>query len=224
MADTAICTLSGTTTEGNLADRMGDIPYEPITFEENEQIQAAFIAGQCDGWTSDRSQLAGVRSTFPDEEGGPESLVIFDEIFSKEPLGPVVRDGDSQWAQVVDWVVLATIQAEEFGIDSTNVASFDDSDDPDIRRFLGLEIEDPETGELAVFDPGLGIEPGWQADDDRGSGQLRRDLRAQRGAGEPARTGARVQRPLDRWRAALRPALPVIIAEGGGPGAAPQAR
>ncbi len=163
MTDTAICTLSGTTTEGNLADRMGDIPYEPITFEENEQIQAAFIAGQCDGWTSDRSQLAGVRSTFPDEEGGPESLVIFDEVFSKEPLGPVVRDGDSQWAQVVDWVVLATIQAEEFGIDSTNVASFDDSDDPNIRRFLGLEIEDPETGELAVFDPGLGIEPGWQA-------------------------------------------------------------
>ena len=162
MADTAICTLSGTTTEGNLADRMGDIPYEPITFEENEQIQAAFIAGQCDGWTSDRSQLAGVRSTFPDEEGGPESLVVFEEIFSKEPLGPVVRDGDSQWAQVVDWVVLATIQAEEFGIDSTNVASFDDSDDPAIRRFLGLEIEDPETGELAVFDPGLGIEPGWQ--------------------------------------------------------------
>jgi general L-amino acid transport system substrate-binding protein len=163
MTDTAICTLSGTTTEGNLADRMGDIPYEPITFEENEQIQAAFIAGQCDGWTSDRSQLAGVRSTFPDEEGGPESLVIFDEIFSKEPLGPVVRDGDSQWAQVVDWVVLATIQAEEFGIDSTNVATFEDSDDPNIRRFLGLEIEDPETGELVVFDPGLGIEPGWQA-------------------------------------------------------------
>ena len=163
MTDTAICTLSGTTTEGNLADRMGDIAYEPITFEENEQIQAAFIAGQCDGWTSDRSQLAGVRSAFPDAEGGPDSLVIFDEIFSKEPLGPVVRDGDSQWAQVVDWVVLATIQAEEFGIDSTNVGTFQDSDDPNIRRFLGLEIEDPETGELVVFDPGLGIEPGWQA-------------------------------------------------------------
>ena len=75
----------------------------------------------------------------------------------------MVRDGDSQWAQVVDWVVLTTIQAEEFGIDSTNVATFDDTDDPTIRRFLGLEIEDPETGELAVFDPGLGIEPGWQA-------------------------------------------------------------
>jgi general L-amino acid transport system substrate-binding protein len=162
MTDTAICTLSGTTTQQNLADRFGDIPYEPITFEETDQIQAAFIAGQCDGWTSDKSQLAGVRSTFPDSEGGPEALVILDETISKEPLGPAVRDGDSQWAQVVDWVVLATIQAEEFGIDSTNVDSFTDTEDVNIRRFLGLEIEDEE-GNLVVFDPGLGLDSGWPA-------------------------------------------------------------
>ncbi len=162
LADTAICVLTGTTTELNLATRMGDIPYTPQTFEDNETLQAAFIAGTCDGWTSDKSQLAGVRSAFPEAEGGPEALVILDETFSKEPLGPVVRDGDSQWAQIVNWVVIATIIAEELDIDSTNVGSFADTDNAEIRRFLGLEIEDSD-GNLTVFDPGLGIDPGWPA-------------------------------------------------------------
>lgn len=152
----AICVLSGTTTELNLATRMAGIDYTPLTFDDNDTLQSAFIAGQCDGWTSDKSQLAGVRSNFPEAEGGPESLVILEETFSKEPLGPVVRDGDSQWAHVVDWVVLATIQAEEFGITSQNIDSFNDTDDNAIRRFLGLEITDDE-GNTTVFDPGLGL-------------------------------------------------------------------
>ncbi len=162
LANSAICVLTGTTTELNLATRMGDIPYTPQTFEDNETLQAAFIAGTCDGWTSDKSQLAGVRSAYPDAEGGPDALVILDETFSTEPLGPVVRDGDSQWAQIIDWVVISTILAEELGIDSSNVGSFADSDNAEIRRFLGLEVEDSE-GNLAVFDPGLGIAPGWPA-------------------------------------------------------------
>ena len=162
MEGVAVCVLTGTTTELNLATRFGDIPHDALTFEDNETLQAAFIAGQCDGWTSDKSQLAGVRSAFPDAEGGPDSLVILDETFSKEPLGPVVRDGDSQWAQIVDWVAMSTILAEELGIDSSNVESMADSDNLDIRRFLGLEIED-EDGNPVVFDPGLGIDPGWPA-------------------------------------------------------------
>ena len=160
MADTAICVLTGTTTELNLQTRFGTIPYTPATFEDNEQLQAAFIAGQCDGWTSDKSQLAGVKSSFPDAEGGPDALVILDETFSKEPLGPVVRDGDSQWAQIVDWVVIGTILAEELEIDSTNVGSFADTENADIRRFLGLEVDDGE-GNMAVFDAGLGLDPAW---------------------------------------------------------------
>ena len=159
MADTSICVLAGTTTELNLATRFGTIPYTASTFEDNETLQAAFLAGQCDGWTSDKSQLAGVRSSFPDSEGGPEALVVLDETFSKEPLGPVVRDGDSQWAQIIDWVVIATILAEELGIEGGNVESFADTDNLDIRRFLGLEIETDEG--ITVFDPGLGLEPGW---------------------------------------------------------------
>ena len=163
MADVAVCVLSGTTTELNLATRFGSIPYTPQTFEDNETLQAAFIAGQCDGWTSDKSQLAGVRSNFPDAEGGPESLVILDETFSKEPLGPAVRDGDSQWAQVVDWVVIVTILAEELGIESGNVDTFADTENEDIRRLLGLEITDSD-GNTSVFDAGLGLDPGWSAD------------------------------------------------------------
>jgi general L-amino acid transport system substrate-binding protein len=155
MTDTTICVLSGTTTELNLTARMADIPYTPLTFDENPQIQEAFIAGQCDGWTSDKSQLAGVRSAWPEDQGGPEALVILEETFSKEPLGPAVLDGDSQWAQAVDWIVLATMQAEEFGIDSTNVDTFTDTEDTNIRNFLGLPVE-TDSG-TAPFDPGLGL-------------------------------------------------------------------
>ena len=67
--------------------------------------------------------------------------MILEETFSKEPLGPAVLDGDSQWAQAVDWIVLSTIQAEEFGIDSTNVDTFADTEDANIRNFLGLPVE-----------------------------------------------------------------------------------
>jgi general L-amino acid transport system substrate-binding protein len=161
MTDTTICVLSGTTTELNLTARMADIPYTPLTFDENPQIQAAFIEDQCDGWTSDKSQLAGVRSAWPEDQGGPEALVILEETFSKEPLGPAVLDGDSQWAQVVDWIVLATMQAEEFGIDSTNVDTFTDTEDTNIRNFLGLPVETDEG--TAPFDPGLGLAPDFAA-------------------------------------------------------------
>lgn len=150
----AICVLSGTTTELNLATRMAGIDFEPLTFEDNETLQEAFVAGQCDGWTSDKSQLAGVRSAFPE---GPEALTILEETFSKEPLGPVTADGDTQWAQMVDWVVLATIQAEEFGITSDNIDTFEDTEDLGIRRLLGLEFEDDE-GNLTTFDPQLGFD------------------------------------------------------------------
>ncbi|HUP16776.1 MAG TPA: amino acid ABC transporter substrate-binding protein [Acidimicrobiia bacterium] len=160
LANTAICVLSGTTTELNLATRFADIPYEPLTFEDNEVLQAAFVAGQCDGWTSDKSQLAGVRSAFPEAEGGPDAVVILDETFSKEPLGPAVRDGDSQWAQVIDWVVYATILAEELGVESGNLDSFAETDNAEIRRLLGLEITGSD-GAVSTFDAGLGLEIGW---------------------------------------------------------------
>jgi general L-amino acid transport system substrate-binding protein len=149
-----VCVAQGTTTEGNAAaeaSRLG-VDWEIRPFEDTELIQQAFEAGQCDGWSSDTSQLVALRSAYP---AGPDALTILPEVFSKEPLGPAVRDGDTQWAQVVNWAILATIQAEEFGIDSTNVDSFSDTDDPNIQRFLGLEVEGDDGA--AVLDPGLGL-------------------------------------------------------------------
>src|SRR5690606_41492922 len=139
MDGTTICVLSGTTTELNLATAAAQagIDYEPLTFTEADQSQGAFTAGQCQGWTSDKSPLAGVRSTFPESEGGPEALTILEETFSKEPLGPVVRDGDDEWADAVNWTIIATIQAAEFGITSENVEEMRSSDNLAGPRFPG---------------------------------------------------------------------------------------
>jgi len=148
-----ICVLSGTTTELNLESRFQalGVSYEPLAFEDNEPLQEAFVQERCGAWTSDKSQLAGVRSNFPEEQGGPEGLVILDETMSKEPLGPVVRDGDDAWADAVNWAVIATVQAEEYGIDSGNIEEQLESEDPEIQRFLGQPVE----GE--PFDSGLGL-------------------------------------------------------------------
>jgi general L-amino acid transport system substrate-binding protein len=166
MAGTTICVLKGTTTELNLATRFdaSSLDYTPLTFTDPEQIQEAFVSEQCDGWTSDKSQLAGVRSAFPDADGGPDSLVVFDEAFSKEPLGPVVRDGDDQWADAVNWAVIATIQAEEFGITADNLDEMRESENTDILRFLGEPVAAEEGAEAEPFDPGLDLEPTYAAD------------------------------------------------------------
>ena len=81
--------------------------------------------------------------------------MIFDTVFSKEPLAPAVADGDTEWAQAVNWIILATIQPEEFGIDSSNIDTFSSTEDPNIQRFLGLEFEGDDG--LATLDPGLGL-------------------------------------------------------------------
>jgi len=156
MDGAVICVAGGTTSEGNVATeftRRG-LEVEVQSFEEVDLLQEAFIAGRCDGWSSDGSQLAGLRSNYPDAEGGPDGLVIFDDIFSKEPLTPAVADGDPRWAAAVNWAILATIQAEEFGIDSGNAEEQVTSDDPNIASFLGGENIDG-----AVVDPGLGLPP-----------------------------------------------------------------
>ncbi|MBK5223941.1 MAG: amino acid ABC transporter substrate-binding protein [Acidimicrobiia bacterium] len=155
MGGTSICVLSGTTTELNLASRFNaaGLEYEPLSFEDNDLLRESFISGQCDGWTSDKSQLAAVRSAYPEGDGGPEALTILDETFSKEPLGPAVADGDPAWYDAVNWAIIATIQAEEFGITSENIDDFLDSENPEILRFLGQAAGEDD----AVLDPGLGL-------------------------------------------------------------------
>ena len=155
MDGVVVCVAAGTTTEGNAAaeaTRLG-LEWEVRPFPDTDLLQEAFIAGQCDGWSSDTSQLTGFRSVYPD---GPDALTILPEVFSKEPLAPAVLDGDTAWAQAVNWAILATIQAEEFGITSQNVDDFLDSDDVNIRRFLGLEFDDGE-GNMTTFESSLGL-------------------------------------------------------------------
>lgn len=150
-----ICVAKGTTTEGNAAAesvRLG-LDWEVRPFDDNDLIQEAFGAGQCDGWSADSSALTGIRADQPD---GPDSVVILPEVFSKEPLAPLVLDGDSAWAQAVNWAILATITAEEWGITSANVDTFLTSDDANIRKFLGASFEDSD-GNETTLDPGLGL-------------------------------------------------------------------
>ena len=151
MDGAVVCVAGGTTSEGNVQsefERRG-LTVEVQSFEDVDLLQEAFLAGRCDGWSSDTSQLTGLRSNYPE---GEDALTIFDEVFSKEPLGPAVVDGDPRWAQAVNWAVFATIQAEELGIDSTNVAEEQASDNPVVARFLSGVNEDGTT-----LDPGLGL-------------------------------------------------------------------
>ena len=152
MTDASICVLTGTTTLLNLNAFLGDagIAFTAVEFESNDELNPAFQAGQCEVWTSDASQLAAFAA------GIDEDLTILPTIISKEPLGPVVADGDTEWAQVVNWATMATVQAWEFGITSDNIGDFADSEDSNIRRFLGLPIEDDE-GNEAVAEVGLGL-------------------------------------------------------------------
>lgn len=154
----AICLTSGTTTEGNLDDTFTSrgLAYSPLAFSgdgADTEAQAAFIEGRCDGWTADKSNLAGQRSNFPASAGGPEAVLILGETMSKEPLGPVTPDNDSEWHDVVQWVVFGMIIADEFGITSSNVA--DAAANPsnrNVARLLGVGFDGAEAEDF-----GLGI-------------------------------------------------------------------
>jgi general L-amino acid transport system substrate-binding protein len=130
-----ICTNAGTTTEQNITDAMASrgLDFELQTFQDFNGVMAAFFEGRCDAVTSDVSGLASQKAVAPD----PGALAILDFVISKEPLGPLTPQGDTQFADIVRWVIYGLIQAEEFGITSDNVESFLGSDNPNIQRFLG---------------------------------------------------------------------------------------
>jgi general L-amino acid transport system substrate-binding protein len=131
-----VCVLPGTTTEMNAADffRKNNLEWNPVVIEQTAELSKAFFAGRCDCLTSDSSQLAAHRSVAPN----PDDYVMLPEIISKEPLCPVVRHGDDQWYDIVNWTTMALIQAEELGITSDNVDEMLKSKDPRIQRFLGV--------------------------------------------------------------------------------------
>ncbi len=131
-----VCVLPGTTTEQNAADyfRSNSMDWKPVVIESTSELAKTFFAGRCDVLTSDASQLAGTRAVAPN----PKDYAILPEIISKEPLAPAVRHGDDQFRDIVDFAVLAMINAEELGITSKNVDEMMKSKDPMVQRFLGV--------------------------------------------------------------------------------------
>ncbi len=130
-----ICVQPGTTTELNLADwfRSAKIDFKPVVIDKFDEIVRAFTSGRCDAFTTDKSQLASIRTTLEN----PDNYEILPEDFSKEPLGPMVRQGDDAWLNVVRWALFASIEAEEYGITSKNVDEMLKSTNPNVQRILG---------------------------------------------------------------------------------------
>jgi len=136
LSGATVCVLPGTTTEQNAADffRSNKMDWKPVVIESTSELAKTFFAGRCDVLTSDASQLAGSRAVAPN----PKDYSILPEIISKEPLAPAVRHGDDQFRDIVDFSVLAMINAEELGITSKNVDEMLKSTDPMVQRFLGV--------------------------------------------------------------------------------------
>jgi general L-amino acid transport system substrate-binding protein len=146
----SVCVATGTTTELNLADyfRTNNMTYKPVVFEKADEVNAAYDSGRCDVYTTDQSGLYSQRLRLRN----PEEHVVLPEVISKEPLGPLVRQGDFQWFTLNKWVYFALLNAEELGVTSSNVDEMLKSSNPEIRRLLGVEGD---------FGKGIGLENDW---------------------------------------------------------------
>lgn len=133
----AVCIQAGTTTELNLADyfRANGMEYTAITFDTSDQTRAGFESGRCDVLTSDQSQLYALRIGLAD----PSKAMVLPEVISKEPLGPVVAQGDDAWFNVVKWSMFALVEAEFLGVTSSNAADLKTNGNPGQKRLLGTE-------------------------------------------------------------------------------------
>lgn len=150
LSGASVCTNTGTTTELNVADYFtaNKLEYEIVAFEKADEVVAAYDAGRCDVYTTDQSGLYAQRLKLTN----PGDHVVLPEIISKEPLGPVVRQGDDQWFNLVKWTHFAMVNAEELGITSENAEAMKNSDNPAIKRVLGTEGE---------FGAALGVGNDW---------------------------------------------------------------
>ncbi|MGO9756768.1 MAG: amino acid ABC transporter substrate-binding protein [Roseiarcus sp.] len=146
----SVCIQQGTTTELNAADffRAHDMKFEPVTFATDEEAVKAYDSGRCDAYTTDSSGLYSERLKM----AVPGDHMVLPEIISKEPLGPSVRKDDIQWFQIVQWTHYALVTAEELGVTQANVDEKLKSDNPEIRRLLGVEGD---------FGKGLGLTNDW---------------------------------------------------------------
>ena len=156
LSGAAVCTQTGTTTELNLADyfKANKMEYKVVAFEKNEEVLAAYQDGRCDVFTTDQSGLYADKLKF----ANPADHVVLPEIISKEPLGPLVRQGDDAWFNVVKWTYFALLNSEELGVTQANVGEMMTSANPEIQRLLGIKNAD---GTAAGFGTGLGLSEEW---------------------------------------------------------------
>ena len=155
-----ICVQAGSTSQLNVGDyfRSRGIEYNEVEFPNEEEARQAYGREDCDAFTADISALAAARTTLPNSE----QHAILADVVSKEPLGPVVRRGDEQWAAVVRWTLNAVILAEELGVTQANVATqAEEATDPRVRRLLGVE---------GAFGPMIGLSETWALDAIEGVG------------------------------------------------------
>jgi len=171
----AICIQAGTTTELNLSDyfKANNMKYKAITFDTNDQTIEGFKSGRCDVLTTDQSGLYSLRLKLED----PNSAVVLPEIISKEPLGPVVRQGDDVWFNIVKWTLNTMINAEEMGVTSKNVDEMKKSKDPAIGRLMGGQGEK------------LKLDDSWSYNIIKQVGNYGESFEANVGAGSPLKIG-----------------------------------
>jgi general L-amino acid transport system substrate-binding protein len=156
----SVCTQTGTTTELNLADyfKANKMEYKVVAFEKNEEVLKAYQEGRCDVFTTDQSGLYAEVLKFPN----PADHIVLPEIISKEPLGPVVRQGDDQWFSIVKWTYYALLTAEELAVSSANVDEMKASTNPEIQRLLSVKVKNPDGTEADNdFGKGMGLGPDW---------------------------------------------------------------
>jgi general L-amino acid transport system substrate-binding protein len=133
----SVCVQQGTTTELNLADyfRSHNMQLKTVTFATADEAVKAYDSSRCDSYTTDSSGLYGERLRL----SNPDDNIVLPEIISKEPLGPVVRQGDDTWEDLVRWTHQAMLDAEELGVTKSNVDDQLKSANPEVRRLLGVE-------------------------------------------------------------------------------------
>jgi len=136
----SICIGQGTTTELNIGDyfRAHNMKYQIVSFADLDEARRAYEEGRCDAWSNDRGSLAARGLQLKNRA----DHVILPETISKEPIGPVVRKGDAQWADIARWTFFALITAEELGVTQANVDDMKkNSANPEIKRLLGVTDE-----------------------------------------------------------------------------------
>lgn len=156
LSGAAVCVQTGTTTELNLADyfKANSMEYKVVAFEQEEEVIGSYEEGRCDAYITDQSGVYAQRLKL----AKPDDHIVLPEIISKEPLGPVVRQGDDPWFNVVKWTYYGLINAEELGITQANVEEMKKSENPEIKRVLGVPNAD---GTAAGFGTGIGLSEEW---------------------------------------------------------------